>query len=62
MQFEFYKETSAKNGDNVDQVFNAIAKTIIDKLSTQGSAQSQKISLKLSKHLSKQSLTKQSCC
>ena len=65
MQFEFYKETSAKNGENVDEVFNAIVTTIIDKLSTQISLQPQKISGELSKKLSKQTLTKKqkhSCC
>lgn len=65
MQFEFYKEASAKNGDNVDEVFNAIVTTIIDKLSAQISLQSQKISGELSKKLSRQSITKKhdhSCC
>lgn len=65
MQFEFYKEASAKNGDNVDEVFDTIITTIIDKLSTQISLQPQKISGELSKKLSRQSLTKKndhSCC
>ena len=48
MQFEFYKEASAKNGDNVDEVFDTIITTIIDKLSTQISLQPQKISGELS--------------
>ena len=65
MLFEFYRETSAKNGDNVDEVFNEIVKKISDKLLVQTPLQSQKISENLSQKLSKQTLgkkNKNSCC